>query len=252
MAEEIKERIRFVIIRGRVVPIRQRKKKDDLKGEAGAAAAVGGAGVAANAANTRRVYHNARTGITINSKAYYPGDPRKIRLGPALVGYKKGKRFGHIGIEDIAKTDDGGRQFVISWLGVREKFRGQGLSKVLSKHGVAEMKRRGGTELLSNIFHRNALLGYNRKYDILSKEGRALKDGSILLHPTNKKEALRKVIKSMKTGSDSPIWRTTNLNKVPTSRLKPFMTGGMKARLGLGIAAALVGTAYAFSNRDKK
>lgn len=250
------QQVTFRRIRGRIVPIK-RKKTDDsnLKPVAGGVAAATGTGVALDAANTRRVYENKKTGIVINQKRFAPNPQRPWQVATTLKGYKKGQKFGNINYAPDGDTVRGGKQFAVNWLGVNENFRGKGLSKVLSAHAVSDMKRRGGKGLWSNVVHANSLkVGFDPKRDTLFREiVGSMKGDRMDFAEVDKKSALRSLryFSTKLKLKTSNIWRDTNLVKVKVPKFKPYMTGGTKLRLGLGLGLAAAGSGYALATGKK-
>lgn len=236
--EHKKERRNVVFRRigGRIVPI-----------------SIAGAGglVAADAARTTRVYSKA--GVTIDKKKFAIQPFVFDRLGTRLEARVNGKLAGTSSFfrgagEETLKDTLKSKTYGISWLGVKKNFRGQGISKVLSKQTAKEIRRAGGNELWNQVVHKRSLLtNFSSKRDKLYK----------ITDTVYKKVGLKKALGNIKywrnkkgqLGSD--IFRSTTLVGVRKPALKPYRTLGNKLSIGFGLAALLGGTALAFGGKDE-
>ncbi len=238
------QKVMFRRIGGRVIPI---------------TVGTAGAGVAADAARTKRVYENVRRGITIDRKsfAYQPfvtfrGKDTFTRLGDRLVMKVKGKTAANASYYRGAFNNDP-KSFGFSWLGVKSRFRGQGLSKVITRQAAVEIRAKGGRYTWNQVVHPNSLgTNFSRLRDSLWKE-KVRPDGMADLVQVTKKQAL----KNIRTWRDkkgiltSDIFRETKLPAV-YRKFKPYRTTKNKLLIAGGLTASAVAAgAYFFLNRKQ-
>lgn len=245
--EKESRKVVFRRIGGRIIPI--------------SVAAVGGV-VAADAARTTRIY--SKGALTIDKKKFAMQPFVYDRLGTRLELRVKGKKAGtasffrgaHDDTLDVVKglmgKQEKAKEFAFSWLGIKNKFRGQGLSKILSHESAKEIKRQGGKEIWNQVVHPNSLkTNYSPIRDKLFK---------VADSGASKKVGLKKAIGNIKywrnkkgiLGSD--IFRETSLKHVKGNvGIKPFRTLGNKLKIGLGITAFLGGlAAYKLMSTNNK
>lgn len=257
-----------------------------IKKATAGAAVVGGSAVAADAARTKRVFEEAKTGIAIDRKAFSIVPPQ-VMLRPttdtSMILRKNGKKaaqvwYGrHADVEDVANAKFGKRVFGVDFLYTKSEFRGQGLSKVLMKHAASDMRAQGAGSVYNQVVHpRSAALGSEKTRNRYYKESR-----SGLAYPTTRKEAMKNVeawhkdfagtkvqkislvdsIKSLvgkpatkgikKSNKYSAIFRETWLPK-DTPSIKAFRTMGNKATIVGGALAAAAGLAYLLKGKKKQ
>lgn len=257
------ERVTFRRINGRLVPI------------AVGAAGAGAAAVVADAARTKRVYETKK--FTIDRKGFSIQPFSGMKLGDGLVmRTRRGARVGQARFY----VDPGDGTATFSWLGVKRRFRGRGMSQVLSRQAAIEMKAQGAKSIFNHVVHPGSLLThFDGRRDKLWKEGRALKSGGAMMEQVTKQQAVKSVTRwrketealdkmgwaeyffetqknKGKKGGARAIFRETSLGAVPTRRpLTPYRTLGNKLRLGVGSVLAAGAVAYLAtigSNRPKE
>lgn len=252
------QQVRFVRIHGRVVPIRgggnrARNGNNYVTAGAGAVGAVGAA-TAYDAARTRRIYE--RNGITIDRKKFTIQPFVHDRLGERLIMRDKlGKKMGTASwYKDVDVFSDSNQKTMgsFSWLGIRKKYRGQGHAQTLSRVAAHEMKKAGLDAVWNQVVHPNSATTNLTKHDSFWKAGKKAK-GGVEFTQVTKQQALKNINWHRKTRGvmTSDIFRMTNLKKQKTVMpgiRKAFMTGGMKKKLALGVAAAAAGIAGAIWN----
>ena len=225
-------RVVFRRVNGRIIPI---------------SVSVAGAGVAADAARTKRIYDKG--GITMDLKrgAIQPFfEKSKVPFGDRIVMRKEGKFVGHSMFYKPFRAEPGERSF--SWLGVKRKFRGKGYSKLLTAESARQMKRDGGTFLLNQVVHKNSLqTNFSRTRD---KLWRSRGD---YMYSMTKDEAIRNInfYRNKKGLITSDVFRETSLKGIRTKNvgIKPFRTFGNKARIVAGALFALGGIGFALKDR---
>lgn len=228
--KEERRNVTFRRIGGRIVPI---------------AIGTGGAALAADAARTKRIYSKA--GVTVDRKKFTLQPFVYDRLGTKLVAKVDGKKAGTASFFRGADADFGpdmfkSKTFGFSWLGVKGKFRGQGISKLLSKEAAKEIKGQGGNKLWNQVVHPGSLAtNYSSKRDKLFK----------ITETAEKKVGLKAALGNIKYWRNkkgvltSDIFRETSLKGIHRSRIKPFRTMKNKVTMGLGLLAVVGGFGYA-------
>lgn len=227
--------VKFVRIRGRVVPIRSRKKE---KIASGTAAGIGVA-VAADAARTTRIYD--KKGVTIDRKKF-TYNPFAHKIGDGLYMKKNGKFVGH---SRIYMSPDGAKNSAaFSWLGIKKEYRGKGYSKILSKESSKLMRSKGADYILNQVVHAGSInTNYNRARDTFWY----LKGDHF--YKTTKKYAMKNVRDHIKSGyKTSDIFRETDLKGVRKAG-KGFRTFGNKAAIVGGLSVAALGSYNAFRGK---
>jgi len=246
MSQQAKQQNRNVVFRrigGRVVPI---------------ATGTAGLGVAADAARTKRVYENVRRGITIDRKlfarqpyvTFWSKDSDFFKLGQRLNLKVKGKSATTVSFYRGAMDGDP-KSFGISWLRTKSKFRGQGLSKIITRQAGVEIREKGGRYTWNQVVHSHSLqTNFNRVRDSLWKETK--KPGEFVR--VTKAQAL----KNIRTWRDkkgiltSEIFRETQIPRL-SRKMAPYRTTANKVAIGAGLGlAALSAGAYLYLNRKPK
>lgn len=275
MAEQ---RPKFIRKRGRIIPIRE-KRKDT------AAAGVGAVGtvVAADAARTKTVYKTKNLTIEKKKFAFLPMSSiqdRRPRLGTGLYAKNKdGKKVGRL----MFTVDRAENEGVIDWLSVKRKERGKGISKKLAKTAATEMRDQGGKFIFTHVVHpRSAALleGEKGVKSTYYRVTRTTKKSGMFMEEIPKGEALKKAgmwkgkpgkfklsdaisnVRETATGlfskkakydySGPTIYRQVKLPAKMRRQIKPFRTMKNKLSIGIGVAAAISSAAYLLRQRRRE
>lgn len=238
-------RVTFRRIRGRIVAI---KPSDKSRNKIEVGAIAGGSALAADAARTRRIYSSGDLRIDRKSPAFLP---LSGRFGDHLVLTKLGKKVGTA--SHFNATVNGERVGTFSWLGVKEKFRGEGHSKILSKVAAQEMKRKGATHSINHVVHKNSLMANLRKsHDTFQKEFANGRIKSISLSEAKRGIAYGEK-KKLFGAHQFYINRKTSLKGLRTATgISPHLTSAGKTRIAVGISLAALGMFSALKRRLEK
>jgi predicted GNAT family acetyltransferase len=229
MSQEKNKKTVFRRIRGRIIPI---------------SISITGAGMALDAARTKRVYNTG--GITIDKKTHAFQPFAGATLGDHLIIKKDGKFAGH------ARTYiNDGTEHSFSWLGIKKKFRGQGLSNILAKQAAVEAKDKGGKTFFNHVVHPNSanLFGKDsvNKYYV-----ERIRKGEQIFERISKPKAMSRVKTWHSKGfAKNAIFRQTVIPKTLKRSITPFRTIGNKMKIGLGIGLFITGASMLFKKGDK-
>lgn len=163
MAE--KRQVRFIRRRGRIIPIRSKKKEGPNKAIS-AGALIAGTAVTDRALRTKTIYHDPKTGTRIDKRVR-----ARTRLGiknnaTELTLFKNNKNIGYVNIGKESKEVSN-----INFLKVDKKQRGKGFSKVLTQEAAREMKRQGAKSTMNQVIHKGSLLSnFDKKRDLITDE----------------------------------------------------------------------------------
>ena len=235
------QNVRFVRIRGRIVPIRQKNKKKVSAVTSGA-----GAAIAIDALNTKRIYQNGD--ITIDNKRFSP-QPNSFKVGSQSIMKKNGKKIGRSFFSRTGIFSEG--DFSFGFISIKKSERRKGYSKILSKESVREIRRQGGNNLINQVIHKGSLhTNYNRKRDKLWKSTDGVNFSGI-----TKKQALKNLLAYKKNGikGGSDVFRETKISGIhrKTKYSNPFRTKSNKARIAIGTLMA-VGGAFSLLKGESK
>jgi len=245
MAEQ-KKGVRFIRKNGRIIPIRI--DQDSVEKAGLGAAGAAGVVVAADQLNTTRVYQKGN--VTIDKKKFALQPFVKDRLGSKMVLRVDGKKAAVANYYRGAFDDDV-KSFGFSWLGVKREFRGEGLSKIISKEAARDMRRQGGEYVFNQVVHQNSLKTNLSSRDTLYRLGRGNN-----FNPVSRRDAMKNInfYRKKKGMLTSDIFRETSIKGIPrfTKHSQPFRTTTNKALIGLGLASAAVsGLGLALRKEDK-
>lgn len=174
-----KKNVVFRRINGRIVPI---------------SIGTAGLGVAANAANTTRVY--SRKNVTIDKKKF-TFNPQSQVMASKFDMRVDGKKVATASTY-FDKQEKG--FFGFAWLGTKKSERGKGYAKILSREATRDAVRHGAKYTESQVIHAgSAKAGFKKGRDQFWRETNPnKKTGQSSMIAISKTEALKNIEKSRK------------------------------------------------------